>query len=200
MHYCYIAGVFSRYSAPIHWLVHGHVTSNSETVSCQMPWAGNIAKTMTSNGKQFTVTREMLTAVARDRWNLSAVFKFCFCFFLGNSEFRLGKQNSLFPRDQSLSVYCLALFWKSRWQIRVSNRKDDWKYSFIMIVLMWFNVYYSERINQLFFNQSREKAKTITRTLFSPRWRRLHVLHRLLIGSLLYLLLLWLIKCDQFDC
>ena len=36
-----------------------------------MPWAGNIAKTMTSNGKQFTVTREMLTTVARDhsvRW------------------------------------------------------------------------------------------------------------------------------------
>ena len=37
---------------------------------------------MTSNGKQFTVTREMLTAVARDGWNLSAVFKFCFCFVL----------------------------------------------------------------------------------------------------------------------
>ena len=34
-----------------------------------MQWAGNIAKTMTSNGKQFTVTREMLTAAARDqRW------------------------------------------------------------------------------------------------------------------------------------
>ena len=34
-----------------------------------MPLAGNIAKTMTSNGKQFTITREMLTAVARDqRW------------------------------------------------------------------------------------------------------------------------------------
>ena len=32
-----------------------------------MPWAGNIAKTMTSNGKQFTVTRGMLTAVARDQ-------------------------------------------------------------------------------------------------------------------------------------
>ena len=28
---------------------------------------GNIVKTMTSNGKQFTVNREMLTAVARDR-------------------------------------------------------------------------------------------------------------------------------------
>ena len=37
---------FSRYSAPIHWLVHGHMTSNNETVSRQMPWAGHIAKTM----------------------------------------------------------------------------------------------------------------------------------------------------------
>ena len=46
---------FSRYSAPIHWLVHGHMTSNNETVSRQMPWVGNIAKTITSNGKQFTV-------------------------------------------------------------------------------------------------------------------------------------------------
>ena len=48
---------FSRYSASFHWLVHGHMTSNNETVSRQMPWAGNIAKVMTSNGKQFTVTR-----------------------------------------------------------------------------------------------------------------------------------------------
>ena len=60
---------------------------------------------MTSNGKQFTVTREMLTAVA----GISARFsKFAFVLFcyitnhlmtgpLGNSEF-------CFPRDQSLSV------------------------------------------------------------------------------------------------
>ena len=34
-----------------------------------MSSAGNIAKTMTSNGKQVTVTLEMLTAAARDqRW------------------------------------------------------------------------------------------------------------------------------------
>ena len=64
------------------------MTSNNETVSRQMPWAGNIAKTMTSNGKQFTVTREMLTAVARDqRWpdvvaGISArCSKFSFAFF-----------------------------------------------------------------------------------------------------------------------
>ena len=28
---------FSRYSAPTHWLVHGHMTSSNETVSRQMP-------------------------------------------------------------------------------------------------------------------------------------------------------------------
>ena len=68
-HICYITGVFFRFSSPIYWLVHGHMKSNNETVSRQMPRAGNTARTMTSNGKQFTVTLEMLTAVARDqRW------------------------------------------------------------------------------------------------------------------------------------
>ena len=34
----------------------------------ERPWEqGCIAKTMTSNGKQFTITREMLTAVLRDQ-------------------------------------------------------------------------------------------------------------------------------------
>ena len=37
---------FARHSAPIHLLVHGHMSSNNETVSRQMPCAGNIAKTM----------------------------------------------------------------------------------------------------------------------------------------------------------
>ena len=76
-----------------------------------MPWAGNISQTMTSNGKQFTVTREMLTVLARDRWNLSALFKFCFLFCyitnhlmtgpLGNSEFCFPRI-SMFP-DHSWS-------------------------------------------------------------------------------------------------
>ena len=79
---------FSRFSAPIHWQVHGHMTSNNETVSHQMQRASNIAKTMMSNGKQLTVTRGMLTAVARDqRWpdvvaGISARFsKFAFVLF-----------------------------------------------------------------------------------------------------------------------
>ena len=100
------------------------MTSDNETVSRLMPGEGSIAKTMTSNEKQFTATREMLTAVAREqRWpdvvaRISARFsKFAFVLFcyitnhlmtgpLGNSEFCF-QRISMFPRDQSLSVkYC----------------------------------------------------------------------------------------------
>ena len=75
-------------------------TSNNETVSHQMPWAGNFTKIMTSNGKQFTVTCKMLTTVAHDRWNLSAVFKFCFCFVLLITN-HLMTQISMFPSTLS---------------------------------------------------------------------------------------------------
>ena len=108
------------------------MTSNNGTVSRQMPWAGNIAKTMTPNGKQSTVTRENLTANARNRWNFSAVLKFCFCFvFLYNKslnhwsleeqwilfpsnlnvslDFVSGNKIHCSPRDQSLSVNCCQL-------------------------------------------------------------------------------------------
>ena len=71
-----------------------------------MPWAGNIEKTMMSNGKQFTVIREMLTAVAgiSARYSKFAFVLFCYItnhnvsldFVSGNIEI-LGKQNSLFP-------------------------------------------------------------------------------------------------------
>ena len=70
-----------------------------------MPWAGNIAKTMTSNGKQFTVTRETLTAVA----GISARYSnlnVSLDFVSGNIEI-LGKQNSLFP--SGLYYYILLL-------------------------------------------------------------------------------------------
>ena len=64
--------------------------------------------TMTSNGKQFTVTREMLTAVARDDWNLSAVFNFCFCFVLlynkSLNDWSLGEQCILFPSNLNVSL------------------------------------------------------------------------------------------------
>ena len=111
--------------------------------SRQMPWAGNIAKTMTSNGKQFTVTREMLTAVA----GISARFsKFAFVLFcyitnhlmtgpLGNSEFCFprismfpstssretlrfsGNKIHCSPRDQSLSVTCYCICCSSNFSL-----------------------------------------------------------------------------------
>ena len=88
------------------------------------------------NSSLFPVNSSLLTTVARDGWNLSTVFKFCFCFVLlynkslndwslgeqwilfpsnlnvswdeveGNIEFEGNKIHSS-PRDQSLSVYCL---------------------------------------------------------------------------------------------
>jgi len=54
-----------------------------------MPGAGNIAKTMTSNGKKFTATREMLTAVAEH------AVDHCFSFLLYNkslNDWSLGEQ------------------------------------------------------------------------------------------------------------
>ena len=49
----------------------------------------------------YPVNSSLLTAVARDGWNLSAVFKFCFCFVLLYNK----SLNDCSPRDQSLSVY-----------------------------------------------------------------------------------------------
>ena len=140
---------FSRYSAPTHWLVHGHMTSNNETVSRQMPRAGNIAKTMTSNGKQFTVTREMLTAAAGISARYSKFAFVLFCYItnhlmtgpLGNSEFCFprismfpstssretlrfsGNKIHCSPRDQSLSVYYyISKFLRALWLVNLAGR------------------------------------------------------------------------------
>ena len=50
----------------------------------------------------YPVNSSLLTAVARDRWNPSAVFKFCLCFVLlynkSLNDWSLGEQWILFPR------------------------------------------------------------------------------------------------------
>ena len=97
---------FSCYSAPIHWLVHGHMTSNNETVSCQMPWAGN-----------YDVKRETVHYYPRlkvawcCRRNLSAFFNFAILQITYNDwsleeQWILiwGKQNSLFPSRPVIKV------------------------------------------------------------------------------------------------
>ena len=110
---------FCRYSAPTHWLVHGHMTSNNDTVSRQMPWAGNIAKTMMSNRKQFTVTREMLTAVAgiSARYSKFAFVLFCYNFYNKSlNDWSLGEQWILFPSNLNVSLDFVSgnieLLWK----------------------------------------------------------------------------------------
>ena len=57
---------------------------------------------MTSNGKQFTVTHEMLTAVARESQRVF-FFKFAFVLFCYNIEI-LGKQNFTVPLGTSHKV------------------------------------------------------------------------------------------------
>ena len=47
--------MFSQH-AHSHWLLRGHMTSNNETVSRQNLWAGNIAKSMTSEGNSALCT------------------------------------------------------------------------------------------------------------------------------------------------
>ena len=100
---------FSRYSAPSQ-LVYGHMTSNNEPVSRQMPCAGNVAKTMTSNGKQFTVTREILHVI-RGGLMLSLESQrgfqnlLCFVFQYNKSlnDWSLGEQWILFPSNLTVS-------------------------------------------------------------------------------------------------
>ena len=72
---------------------------------------------MTSNGKHFTITREILIAVARDqRWldvvaGISRVFQnlllFCFAINKSLNDWSLevlGKQNSLFPSGPVIGI------------------------------------------------------------------------------------------------
>ena len=65
-----------------------------------MPGAGNIAKTMTSNGKQFTVTREMLTAVAGiSRRVIQNLLSFVLLYNKSLNDWSLGEQWILFPSN-----------------------------------------------------------------------------------------------------
>ena len=86
----------SRYSVPIHWLFHGHMTSNNKTVSRKMPWAGNIAKNVwrqTGNSSLLPAKCWLLFHVIRGGLMLSLVSQrvfqnlLLFCFALGNFEF-----------------------------------------------------------------------------------------------------------------
>ena len=147
---------FSLKIAPIHWLVHGHMTPNNETVYRQMPWASNVAKTMTSKGKQFTVTREMLAAVAGDqRWpdivpGISADWdsltgplgssEFCLpriSMFLGTKSRETlrfeGNKIHCSPIDQSLSDYSI----NDKKRMHILAKRRSWGELLLRSVEMW---------------------------------------------------------------
>ena len=109
---CYIAGVFFRYSAHrCHWLVHGHMTSNNGTVCRQNTLSGQHYEIC--DVKRETVHRyPRNVAVSRDqsvqlkmawccRWNLSALFKICFCFCFASYI-----TNHLMTGPEENSVFC----------------------------------------------------------------------------------------------
>ena len=131
------------------------MTSKNETVFRQMPWAGNIAKTMKSNGKQYTVTREMFITVAHDqRWPdvaplISACFwKFFFVLLCDKSlnDWSFAAQWILFPSNLNVSlesqcfpsvswgifghVTCLEQSCTSEniWWIIVNNYSPKWRW------------------------------------------------------------------------
>ena len=87
------------------------MTSNNETVSRQNPWVGHIAKTMASNGKQFTVTCEVLTTVAHHLYIfkshdylLSTGLTHLFHYITNHLFWSLGKQPILFPSTLNVSL------------------------------------------------------------------------------------------------
>ena len=117
---------FSLYSVPIHWLVHGHMTSNNETVPRQMLWAGNIAKNMTSNGKPWvpcyprkvdrccTWSKRWPDVVAGISARFSKFTFVLFCYITNhnlNIEIQSGNRVNCSPRDYNFSwtQYCLPL-------------------------------------------------------------------------------------------
>ena len=116
---------FSGYSAPLHWLVHGHMTSDNETVSRQTPWAGNIAKTMTSTGKQLCYPRNVdrcctwsereggLMLSQESHRVFQNLLLSCFVLLYNKSlnDWSLGKQWILFPSN-------LNVLSKSHWDSR----------------------------------------------------------------------------------
>ena len=104
---------FSRYSAPIHCLVHGQMTSNNETVSHQMAWAGNISWRQTENSSLLPAKCWPLLQVIGGGLMLSLESQRVFqnlllFFFLCNNkslnDWSLGEQRILFPSNLNVSL------------------------------------------------------------------------------------------------
>jgi len=101
-----------------HWLLRGHMTSNNETVSRQRLWAGNVAKSMTSEGNSAPLPANV---VLTDDCSCSEVL-WIFSFKISpQATLRFsGNKINCFPRDQS--IFKCLLLWSRRLP---SSRKQE---------------------------------------------------------------------------
>ena len=98
---------FYHYSMPIHWLVHGHMTSDNETVYHQMSNVGNMV-TWCQTGNSSPKCWLLLHVIRACSWRclmlsleFEQFFKICLCFVLlynkSLNDWSLGEQWILFP-------------------------------------------------------------------------------------------------------
>ena len=108
--FCCVAGNFFPNSARSHWSIRGHMTSNNETFSRQNLWAGNVAKSMTSEGNSARLPAKVNRWPPLQRGLMNSHLQ---NFYLHNKSLKvwsLGKQIMLFPENvhlgkQKLTVY-----------------------------------------------------------------------------------------------
>ena len=109
---CYIAGNFFPTARALigYFEVTWHMTSNNETVSRQNLWAGNVAKSMTSESNS---ARLPANVVLTDDCSCSEVLWIFSCKISPQSTLRFsGNKINCFPRDQS--VFKCLLLWSRR--------------------------------------------------------------------------------------
>ena len=102
-------------SACSHWLLWRHMTSNNETVSSQNLWAGDIAKSMTSEGNSALLhanvdwrppfQRGFMNFLLYNKSLKDRSLRKQLILFPSNLNVSQKKKINCFPRDQSLSDY-----------------------------------------------------------------------------------------------
>ena len=117
--YCWLlySWKFFPSSACFHWLLRGHMTSNNETVSRHNLWAGNIAKSMTSEGKSALLPANVDARPPPQRGLMNSSFEI---FSSTTNHWSLGKLLILLPRipvfpeaepRETLRFCCSRLHW-----------------------------------------------------------------------------------------
>ena len=108
--YCYIDDVF-LYSAPIHWLVHGHMTCNNDAKCHERATSRKLWRQTGNNSLLPSKCWPLLTwsqVAWCCRWNLSAFFKICFCFVLlynkSLNDWFLWEQLTLYPSNLNIFI------------------------------------------------------------------------------------------------